>query len=115
MADHGAGVGAVRGPVVAGEVPSSGQARGKGAAMRIRSGEYVVFVSGAFGAHPAVHRLALLRHRRVLIDEIAAALNVAVQIRDATGNHHAIGVVPGPVSDAVARIDGRLGAAAMGA
>ena len=38
MADHRSGVGAVRGPLVAGEVPSRRQARGEGAAMRIRSG-----------------------------------------------------------------------------
>ena len=115
MADHRVGVGAVRGPVVAGEIPSSRQARGKGPAMGVRSGENVVFVSGAFGAHPAVHRIAIFHHRRVLIDEIAAALIVAVQIRDATGYHHAIGVVPRPASDAVARIDGRLCPGAMGA
>ena len=46
--------------------------------MGIRSGQNVVFVAGAFGAHAAVHRIAIFHHRRVLIDEIAAALNVAV-------------------------------------
>ena len=83
--------------------------------MGIRSGQDVVFVSAAFGTHPPVHHFAFFSHRRVLIDEIAAALNVAVQIRETTGDHHAIGVVPGPVSDALARIDGRLSAGAGGA
>ena len=103
VADHRVGVGTVRGPVVTGEVSSSRHARGKGAAMRIRSGQYVVFVTGAFGTHPAVHELAFFRYRIVLKDKIGIALDIAVQIREATGDEHAISVVPGPVSDAVAR------------
>ena len=76
--------------------------------MGIRSGQNVVFVAGAFGAHAAVHQLAFFRHRVILKQEIGVALDVAMQIGQAGGDEHAVGVVPGAVPDSVARIDGRL-------
>ena len=39
------------------------------------------------------------------LDVVAVALLVAVQIGDAAGNQLALGIVPGPVADVVARID----------
>jgi hypothetical protein len=56
----------------------------------------------------AIYRLPLLVQRELLVDRVAVALNVAVQVRDVECDDRALRVVPRAVADAVARVDGGL-------
>ena len=56
----------------------------------------------------AVHNQALLVERELLVDAVAVALNVAVQIRDGPGDDVALGVVPRAEADTIARVHRRL-------
>src|SRR4029453_2932653 len=54
---------------------------------------------------PAIHRLALLVQRELLVDRVAIALDVAVKVRNVECNEGALRVVPWAAADAVARVD----------
>src|SRR5512147_714104 len=56
----------------------------------------------------AIHGLPLLVERELLVDRIAVALNVAVQVRDVERDDRALCVVPWAVANAVARVYGGL-------
>ena len=55
-------------------------------------------VAGAFD------QLALFIQHVGLLDVVAVALIVAMQIADVGGDHHALGIVPGARADAAARV-----------
>src|SRR5688500_5155250 len=80
--------------------------------VRIRSGQDVVLVRLVADS---LHLRTLLVERGRLADVVAVALIVTVQVGDAGGDEHALGVVPRPVADTVAGIDGRLAGAGRGA
>src|SRR5690606_7470434 len=71
----------------------------RGRAVLERAGQDVVHVRRIAAA---VDLLPLLAERRFLAEVVV----LAVQVLDALGNHHALGVVPGPAADAIARVDG---------
>ncbi len=56
----------------------------------------------------ALKDIALLIQRIGLLDVVAVALIVAMQIACIAGDQHTLGIVPGPRSDPTAGIDGRL-------
>src|SRR6476619_5236967 len=56
----------------------------------------------------AIHRLPLLVQRELLVDRVAVALNVAVQVRDVERDDRALRVVPRAVANPVACVDGGL-------
>src|SRR5919109_4019984 len=91
MADHRGPV-AAAGPVAAGPV-LAGRERG---AVRLRAGQDVVPV-GAVAA--AVDLLAVLVERGALVEVVGA-----VQLVDIGGDHCALGVLPRPLADPVARV-----------
>src|SRR5688572_7494255 len=93
MADHRAAVAAL-GPVAAGHVLVARN----GAAVGLRAGEDVV----------AVRRIAAAVHRRALFVQSGLLVDAAVgvQVVDALGDLLALGVLPRPLADAVARIHG---------
>ena len=93
VAEHGGARAALR-PVAAGHV----RAAREGGAVALRAGEDVVSVRGVAAA---VHELAFLVERGLLVQVVRGA----VQLRDAVGDHHALGVAPRPAADAVARVD----------
>src|SRR5215211_1840227 len=95
MADHRSPLPAL-GPVAAGAILAGRE----GPAVRLRSGQDVVPV-GRIAT--AIDRLALLVERSLFADLVVGA----VQIVDVLGDGLALGVLPGPAADAVARIDGR--------
>lgn len=116
VADHGMGIGAIGRPVVASAVVALvGQAWRKCPTMRIRSRKYVVFLRGALGTTEPVHKLASFRYRSSHIDEVAATLNIAMQICEAGRYHDPVGIVPRSVADTITCVDGRHGLAALGA
>ncbi len=87
MTDHGAAVGAAIGPIVAAEIllaPGSGYrwgkvlTVGKRPAMGIRTCEDIVLVICPFRPDPAVHQFALFGQRRLPVQQIAVALDVAM-------------------------------------
>src|SRR5262245_45380615 len=93
------GAGTVAGPVAAGRVGAGREA----AAIHGRAGEHVVLV-GIIAA--AVDLVAVLVERGLLVDVVV----VAVQVIDIFRNRHALGVAPGAVADAVARVHALRGA-----
>src|SRR5262245_65095022 len=88
------------GPVVAGHVPEASARRHRGA-VEPRAGQDVVMVR-LLGA--ILDRLAALVDGRVLVDVVAGR----VQVLDVPRDAHALGVVPGALADAVARMDDTL-------
>src|SRR3954453_2526446 len=96
MADHRRALRARR-PVLAGLVVTGG----KGSAVGLRSREHVVAVRRVAAA---IDDLALLAERGLLGEIVGRA----VQVGDILGDHRALGVLPRPLADAVARVDGRL-------
>src|SRR5262245_16354652 len=94
MADHGGALPAL-GPVAAGTI----LARRQRTAIGLRTRQDVMSV-GRLGA--SVDRFALLAQRRLLVDLVVGAVQVVDVLRD----HLALGVLPRPAADAVARIDG---------
>ena len=69
MTNHGATVGAIISPVVAGAILSAGrEPRGERSAMRIGSGKHIVLVVGSLRADPAIHELAILGQRRSTVE-----------------------------------------------
>ena len=108
MADHGAAVGAVIGPIAASKILVPGCPWGKGSTMGVRARENVVLVSRPLRPDATVHHFALFSQRRLSKDQIAVSLDITMQIGEAGGNQDAFGIVPGPVTNPVARIDGRL-------
>jgi hypothetical protein len=53
-------------------------------------------------------RIALFIKGRIFVDEIAITLIIAMQIRNIGGNLRSLGIMPGPITNAIARIDGWL-------
>src|SRR4051812_46190021 len=109
MADHGVDVVvAVGGPVTAGMVVGTGD----GTAEGIGAGQHVMLVrlvAAAGNAH------AFLVQRRTLVDVVAVARDVAMQVGDVHRDDFALGIVPGAIADAVARVHGaRAGGAHIG-
>src|SRR4029453_14167530 len=81
MAYHRSAVGAVVGPVPTGEVDAGlGESGRKCPAVRIRAGEHVMFGSLALRFRATVDELALFVQRRLPKQQIAVALDVAVEI-----------------------------------
>lgn len=54
----------------------------------------------------AVDDVAVLVNGGIFVQVVAVAFDVSMQGSDVGGYPHALGVVPGPVADAVAGIDG---------
>ena len=67
--------------------------------VEVRTGQDVVLVAGNFVA-------AAVESGRTL-EVIPVALNVAMQVGNTAGDHHAPCIVPRSIADAVARIDTR--------
>ena len=63
----------------------------------------------------SVHDRALFGKGVVFENLIAIPLNISVQIRNVLCNQQPARVVPGPVADAITRIDGRLVTRSRGA
>jgi len=63
----------------------------------------------------AVDDRALLGECERLVDGVAIALDVAMQVGDVVGDELAVLVVPGTGADAIARVDGRLAVGGRGA
>ena len=57
---------------------------------------------------PAVDRLALFVERELLVDAVAVALNVAVQVGDVLSDDGSLGVVPRTIADAITGVHRRL-------
>src|SRR5829696_8288072 len=96
MADHRGALRAAR-PILAGAV-FAGRKRG---AVRLRSRQHIVAVRRVAGT---ADDLALFGERGLLGEVVAGA----VQFGDVLGDHRALGILPRPLADAIARIDGRL-------
>src|SRR5882672_10440735 len=95
---------AALGPVAAGGVAAGGGVQ----AHRVGAGEDVVLVRRVAAA---LDRVALLVQRRLLADVALAGM----QLADVTRHHHALGVVPGALADALARVDAGVAARQRGA
>src|SRR5712671_4198907 len=94
---------AIRGPVVAGVIETVGVCP----ALGIRTGQNVMLILGALRHADAWNYLPFgVEHVR-LLDVVAVALLVAMQIGDVAGDQHALDIEPGPGADAIARIDTR--------
>src|SRR6516162_3598879 len=89
---------AVRGPVVAGVIDAVGERP----AVGVRAGQNVVLVTGNLIA-------PCIQCGRAL-NVVAVALLVAMEIGDTAGDQLTLGIVPGPVADAIARVQTRHGA-----
>src|SRR4029077_516389 len=96
MAQHCRALRARR-PVLAGAIVRAGE-RGT---VRLRAREDVMPVRLVADA---VVDVALLAECRLLGEIVGGA----VQVSDVLGDHDALGILPGSLADAVARIDGRL-------
>src|SRR6185436_5366717 len=96
MADHRGALRAAR-PILAGAV-FAGRKRG---AVRLRSRQHIVAVRRVAGT---ADYLALFGERGLLGEVVAGA----VEIGDVLGDHRAFRILPRPLADAIARIDGRL-------
>src|SRR5947208_17198760 len=96
MADHGGALRAAR-PVLAGAIVA-GRERG---AVGLRSRQHVVAVRRVAAA---VDDIALFAQCSLLAEIVAGA----VEVGDVFGDHGALGVLPGSLADAVARIHGGL-------
>src|SRR5258705_11431460 len=101
MAEHRPVIGAVGGPIVAGRI----EAAREGAAIGVRTRQHVVLVRHVA---EALYDGALLIQIIGLLDVVAVAQLVAMQIRDAGRDQDALSTIPGSGSDAGARIDRRL-------
>src|SRR5436305_2074980 len=91
MADYRGTLRAAR-PVLAGAVVAAGE-RG---AVRLRSGQHVMAVRRVAAA---VDDLALFAERSLLGEVVGA-----MQLAEILGDHHALGVLPRTLADAVARV-----------
>ena len=117
MADVGAAVFAVAGPVGAGAVEGVGE----GGAVRLGAGEHVMLVAPVFkfnGPDLTGDHLAGFRHRCADIDVVALAReqqSVAVELAEIGGDAHTVGIVPGALADAVPRVDGGAVRGGLGA
>ena len=104
VADHRGALGAALRPVAAG--------RSSPPANAVPSGCEPVRMSCRFGVSPRpLTTLALLGQRGLLGEVVAAPCSSATFF----GDHHALGVAPRPVADAVARVDGGLAVGLLGA
>ena len=63
----------------------------------------------------AVDRLAFFVEREFLVDAVAVALNVAVQVGNILSDDGSLGVVPRAIANAITRVHGRLAAGGRGA
>src|SRR5262249_35825545 len=105
------GAGAAARPVLAGMIGAVGKRR----AIELRTGQHVVTVRCVADA---VDHLTLFGQRCLLGQVVAAARSlerVTVQICDALRDAGAFDVEPGTRTDAIARVDGGLGACSAGA
>jgi hypothetical protein len=93
MAEHGFAVRAVGGPIVARRVDAGGERT----AVGVRTCQDVVFVRRLA---EAFDEIALFGQHIRLLNVIAVALVVAVQIADVGRHHHAFSIVPRSCSDA---------------
>src|SRR5262249_12502583 len=102
VAEHGLAELAA-GPVVAGQV----EVARKRLTLHVGAGQDVVMI-GLLAAY--LDAMAILAEDRLLVDLVVGA----VQVGNAGGDDHALGVLPRPIADAVARVDGRAGVCRVG-
>src|SRR5205823_8871806 len=100
---------AIRGPVAAGVIETVGERP----ALRVRTGQSVVLILRALRHADAWNDLPFgVEHIR-LLDVVAVALLVTMQIGDIAGDQRTLGVEPGPRADAIPRIHARSVAALL--